>query len=416
MISVTEARSRIVGRFAPLPAEIVPLSAAAGRVLARDVPARLTQPPVAVSAMDGYAVRAADTQATGEGSGEATGARLKQIGEAPAGRPFGGDVGPGETVRIFTGGPVPAGADAILIQENAERDGDSVILAGPVSEGRYIRPAGLDFAAGDVLLSAGRLLRPRDIGLAAAVNAPWLPVVRKPVVAILATGDEIVLPGDPVGPDRIVSSNSWALAAFVERNGGTAQNLGIAGDDPAALQDAVRGMGRADLLVTTGGASVGEHDLIRPALGEIGLKVDFWKIAMRPGKPLIFGALERDGGSTPFLGLPGNPVSALVCALMFMAPVLQRMLGRPADGPPTETAILGADLAANDEREDYLRATLSADDAGRPVATPFTKQDSSMLSRLAAADALIVRPPHAQPAAAGDSVSIIPLSKDPVVI
>ncbi len=408
MISVAEARSRIVGRFAPLPAEIVPLSAAAGRVLARDVPARLTQPPVAVSAMDGYAVRAADTQTPG--------ARLRQIGEAPAGRPFGGAVGPGETVRIFTGGPVPDGADAILIQENAERDGDTVIAAGPVPEGRYIRPAGLDFSEGEILLPAGRVLRPRDIGLAAAVNAPWLPVVRKPVVAILATGDEIVLPGDPVGPDRIVSSNSWALAAFVERNGGTAQNLGIAGDDPAALQAAVRGMGRADLLVTTGGASVGEHDLIRSALGEIGLDVDFWKIAMRPGKPLIFGALEQESGSTPFLGLPGNPVSALVCALMFMAPVLQRMLDRPADGPPTETAILGADLAANDEREDYLRATLSADDAGRPVATPFAKQDSSMLSRLAAADALIVRPPRARPAAAGDSVAIIPLSKDPVAI
>ena len=404
MIPVAEARARIVGRFAPLPAEIVPLSAAAGRVLAHDVPARLTQPPMAVSAMDGYAVRAADTQAPG--------ARLRLVGEAPAGRPFGGAVGPGETVRIFTGGPVPAGADAILIQENAERDGDGVTVAGPVAEGRYIRPAGLDFSEGDVLLPAGRVLRPRDIGLAAAVNAPWLPVVRKPVVAVLATGDEIVLPGDPVGPGQIVSSNSWALAAFVERNGGTAQNLGIAGDDPAALQAAVRTMDRADLLVTTGGASVGEHDLIQSALGAIGLEVDFWKIAMRPGKPLIFGALKQESGSTPFLGLPGNPVSALVCALMFMAPVLQRMLGRPADGPPTETAILGADLAANDEREDYLRATLSTDGAGRPVATPFAKQDSSMLSRLAAADALIVRPPHAPPAAAGDSATIIPLSKD----
>ena len=408
MIPVAEARARIVGRFAPLPAEIVPLSAAAGRVLAHDVPARLTQPPMAVSAMDGYAVRAADTQAPG--------ARLRLVGEAPAGRPFGGAVGPGETVRIFTGGPVPAGADAILIQENAERDGDSVTVAGPVAEGRYIRPAGLDFSEGEILLPAGRVLRPRDIGLAAAVNAPWLPVVRKPVVAVLATGDEIVLPGDPVGPGQIVSSNSWALAAFVERNGGTAQNLGIAGDDPAALQAAVRSMDRADLLVTTGGASVGEHDLIQSALGDIGLEVDFWKIAMRPGKPLIFGALEQESGSTPFLGLPGNPVSALVCALMFMAPVLQRMLGRPADGPPTETAILGADLAANDEREDYLRATLSMDDAGRAVATPFAKQDSSMLSRLAAADALIVRPPHAALAAAGDNVAIIPLSKDPVAI
>ncbi len=404
MISVAEARSRIVGRFAPLPAELVPLSAAAGRVLARDVPARLTQPPLAVSAMDGYAVRAADTQAPA--------APLRLIGEAPAGRPFDGAVGPGTAVRIFTGGPVPAGADAILIQENAEAAGDTVVAAEPVETGRHIRPAGLDFAAGDILLPAGRRLGPRDIGLCAAMNAPWLPVVRRPAVAILATGDEIVLPGDPVGPGQIVSSNSWALAAFVEQNGGTAHNLGIVGDDPAALQAAVTGMERADLLVTTGGASVGEHDLIQPALGAVGLRVDFWKIAMRPGKPLIFGALERDGAATPLLGLPGNPVSTLVCALMFLAPVLRRLLGRPADGPPTEAAILGAGLPANDAREDYLRATLSADSAGRPVATPFARQDSSMLSRLAAADALIVRPPHAPPAAAGDSVAIIPLSKD----
>ena len=408
MISVAEARSRIVGRFAPLPAEIVPLSAAVGRVLARDVAARLTQPPLAVSAMDGYAVRAADAQSPG--------ARLRLIGEAPAGRPFDGAVTAGTAVRIFTGGPVPAGADAILIQENTEPAGDSVIVTEPVTGGRYIRRAGLDFSAGEILLPAGRVLRPRDIGLAAAANAPWLPVVRKPVVAILATGDEIVLPGDPIGTGQIVSSNSWALAAFVERNGGAAQNLGIAGDDPAALQAAVSGMERADLLVTTGGASVGDHDLIQPALGAIGLKVDFWKIAMRPGKPLIFGALEQDKATTPFLGLPGNPVSALVCALMFMAPVLQRLLGRLAEGPPTETATLGTDLPANDEREDYLRATLSTVDGGRAVTTPFAKQDSSMLSRLAAADALIVRPPHAPPAAAGDPVTIILLSKDLVAI
>lgn len=405
MISVAEARARIVSRFEPLAAETVPLSQAAGRILATDIAARVTQPPVAVSAMDGYAVRSADTQAAD--------ATLHCIGEAPAGRSFDGAVQTGTAVRIFTGGPVPAGADAILIQENTSRDGDTVTVIQPVDTGRYIRPAGLDFSEGDVLLAAGRRLTPRDVGLCAAINSPWVQVVRKPVVGILATGDEIVLPGDPVGPNQIVSSNSWALAAFVEQNGGTAVNLGIAGDTPAALQTAVAGMARADLLVTTGGASVGEHDLIQSALGDIGLSVDFWKIAMRPGKPLIFGALEnRSGGSTPFLGLPGNPVSSLVCALMFMAPILDRLLGKSGDARAKETALLGRDLPANDQREDYLRSTLSIDGDGALVVTPFDKQDSSMLSRLARADALIVRPPFAAPAKTGDQAQILRLSGD----
>jgi len=408
MIPVAEARQRIVSRFDPLGTETVSLANAVGRVLAEDVAARLTQPPTAVSAMDGYAVRAADTQKPG--------ATLRCIGEAPAGGRFDGTLEPGTAVRIFTGGPVPDGADAILIQENAERDGDQVRVTDPVGEGRYIRPAGLDFSAGDVLLTAGRRLTPRDVGLCAAINQPWVRVVRRPTVAILATGNEIALPGAPLGPNQIVSSNSWALAAFVERNGGVALNLGIAPDDPAALQASVSGVHQADLLVTTGGASVGEHDLIQSALGEIGLSVDFWKIAMRPGKPLIFGALKQASGQTPFLGLPGNPVSALVCALVFMAPILRRLQGLPDAALPTAPAELGADLPENDEREDYLRATLTTMDDGRLVATPFSKQDSSMLSRLAAADALIIRPPHAPPAKTGDAVQIVHLAADSVII
>lgn len=404
MISVAEARKRIVAPIAPLPAQTVPLTEAAGRVLAADVAARLTQPPVAVSAMDGYAVRAADTQGPN--------AALTCIGAAPAGQSFDGAVGEGTAVRIFTGGPVPKGADAILIQENTERDGDTIRVIEPVSTGRYIRPAGLDFSEGDVLLRAGRRLTPRDVGLCAAINAPFVSVVRRPVVGLLATGDEIVLPGDPVGPNQIVSSNSWGLAAFVEQNGGVALNLGIAGDDAGALQHAVSGMEKVDLLVTTGGASVGEHDLIQSALGEIGLTVDFWKIAMRPGKPLIYGKLERDGGATPFLGLPGNPVSSMVCALMFMAPILNRLSGLPEIDLPHDTAVLETTLPENDQREDYLRATLNRDDSGILMVRPFEKQDSSMLSRLAQADALIVRAPHAAAAQKGDTVSIIRLTND----
>ena len=408
MIPVAQARQRIVSRFDRLGVETVSFTQAAGRVLAEDVTARLTQPPVAVSAMDGYAVRASDARGIG--------AVLQCIGEAPAGGRFEGQVEPGMAVRIFTGGPVPNGADAILIQENAERDGDQIRVIAPVSTGRYIRPAGLDFTTGDVLLRAGRRLTPRDIGLCAAINQPWLRVVRQPIVAILATGNEIALPGDPIGPNQIVSSNSWALSAFVERNGGVALNLGIAPDDPAALQTAVSGLNHTDLIVTTGGASVGKHDLIQSALGVIGLSVDFWKIAMRPGKPLIFGALEQTSAQTPFLGLPGNPVSAMVCALVFMAPILRRLQGLPDAALATEPAELGTDLPANDEREDYLRAILDPAGNGRLVATPFAKQDSSMLSRLAAAGGLVVRAPHAPATAAGETVRIINLAADAVII
>lgn len=396
MISVEEARRRITQGLAATQAEIVQLAEAWGRVTAAPVVARLTQPPADVSAMDGYALRAADG---------IEGARLRVIGNAPAGHPFEGRVGANEAVRLFTGSVVPAGADAILLQEDASRDGEFVHVNQTVRAGRHIRRAGQDFAAGDVVLQAGRRMTARDVGLAAAANHPWIVVHRRPRIAVLATGDEIALPGEPIPAGGIVSSNSHALAALVRAVGGEPVVLPVARDDRAAIAavaDAAAGM---EMLVTTGGASVGDHDLIIESLQTRGLEVDFWKIAMRPGKPLIFGRL----GPVPVLGLPGNPVSALVCAILFLVPALSAMSGLPADPPRPITAVLGRDIAANDGRADHLRATLGRNEAGLWVATPFPVQDSSMLRRLALADGLILRAPHAPALPEGASVEVIRL-------
>ncbi len=398
MLSVAEARARIVAAFNRLGSEQVGLMNGPGRVLARDIAARVTQPPADVSAMDGYAVRAADVATVP--------ARLRVVGQAPAGGSYGGKVGAGEAVRIFTGGALPAGADAIVIQEDTAADGDEVIVREGAARGTYVRPAGLDFRAGDVLLRAGRLLTSRDIGIAAAMNVPWLSVTRRPRIAVLATGDEVVMPGDPVGRHQIVSSNGLSLAAFVAACGGDPIHLGIAPDDRGALRRMAEAAVGADLLVTSGGASVGDHDLVQAVLGEAGMKVDFWRIAMRPGKPLMFGRI----GATPVLGVPGNPVSTLVCATMFLRPAIDVMLGRAVAAEPQPTALLGRDLPANDSREDYLRARVSHDAHGRRVATPFDKQDSSMLSLLAQADCLVIRPPRAPAICAGTVVDIVLLS------
>ncbi|MEX2454925.1 MAG: gephyrin-like molybdotransferase Glp [Rhodospirillaceae bacterium] len=398
LLPVADAQQRILDAVSPLPAEQISLSAGLGRVLAADVAARRMQPPMPVSAMDGYAVRAADVGTLP--------AELRVIGYAPAGHAFEGSVGPGEAVRIFTGAPLPDGADTIVIQENAEQSGETVrVIDGTAPKGRFVRPAGLDFAEGDILLRAGRVLTARDIGLAAAMNVPWLMVRRKPRIAILATGDEIVMPGDPVGRDQIVSSNAVALACFIAAQGAEAIDLGIAPDEEDGLRTLAAGARGCDILVTTGGASVGDHDLVQGVLGDIGLEIDFWRIAMRPGKPLMFGSL----GSTFLIGLPGNPVSSLVCAIMFLAPAIRRMLGI-ADALPRRVAMrLGCDLEENDEREDYLRSSVSPGKDGMPVATPFSKQDSSMFATIARAGALVVRPPHAPPVRAGDTVTAIPL-------
>ena len=399
MLSVEEARARIVAGFKPLGIEQVGLAEALGRVLAEDLASRVDQPPVAVSAMDGYAVRAADVAGLP--------VTLKLVGYSQAGAGHAGTVGAGEAVRIFTGAPVPAGADAIVIQENTKAEGERVsVTDGKAPAGRFIRPAGLDFRSGQVLLKAGRRLTARDVGLAAAMNRPWLRVRRRPRIAILATGDEVVMPGEPVGPNQILGSNSLTLAAFVTACGGEAVQLGIAPDDRDALARMAAGAAGTDLLMTTGGASVGDHDLIQEVLGGQGFALDFWKIAMRPGKPLIFGRI----GPTPVLGLPGNPVSTVVCATVFLRPAMAAMLGEAAGLEASETALLAADLPANDERQDYLRATLSRDAQGRTTARAFDRQDSSMLATVAHADALIVRAPQAPAAKAGEPVEILRLA------
>jgi molybdopterin molybdotransferase len=398
MISVDEARKRLLAIVKPLGAEQVGLAQALGRVLAEEVTARRTQPPFPASAMDGYAARTADLKSVP--------ARLKVVGNVPAGQAYGKQLGPGEAVRIFTGSPVPDGADCIVIQEDTQRDGDTVTVNESPKPGLYIRPAGLDFRAGDVGLKPGQRLNARDLGLAAAMNRPWLLVARRPRVAILPTGDEVVLPGDPIGPNQIVSSNGIALAAYVESLGGEAVQLPIAPDDSRALQQIAAAAQGSDLLITTGGASVGEHDLVRDALGASGLTLDFWTVAMRPGKPLMVGTY-RD---TTMIGLPGNPVSTLVCALLFVKPALEKMMGLASVNAPNPKARLASDLPANDRRQDYLRARLARAADGMLEASPFDKQDSSMMSLLTQADCLVVRLPHAPPARRGEMVEFLPLS------
>ena len=404
MIPVETALERILSALAPCGSETVALAESFGRVLAADVTARVTQPPLAVSAMDGYAARGVDV--------EAGPVELRRIGAVHAGARFDGMVGPGECVRIFTGAPIPQGADTIVIQENTRADGDRVQVSEATPQGRYVRPAGLDFRAGETGLAKGEIVGVRQLGLAAAMNRPWLEVARRPRVAILATGDEIVLPGDPIGASQIVSSNALAIGAFVRCWGGEPIQLGIAPDRTDAVQELARGAAGADLLVTTGGASVGERDLVRSALGAAGLELDFWQIAMRPGKPLMFGRI----GAVPMLGLPGNPVSALVCSILFLRPALLRLLGATDLSEPRIDAVLGADLPANDQRQDYLRATLTRGADGTQIATAFARQDSSMLSVMTRADALLIRPPGAPALAAGSRVTVMPLRQALAVV
>ena len=398
MISVADALSRILSSVSPLATETVFLSAAHGRTLAEDLTARTTQPPFDVSAMDGWAVRATDIQ-----NAPVT---LKVIGSVAAGQGFEREINTGEAVRIFTGAAVPKGADSVVIQENTQFDDalTKVVVQKSIKLGANIRVKGLDFRADAIVLAKGTVLDARHIALAAAMNRPWLNVIRRPRVAILATGDEIVMPGEPLREHQIVSSNSHGLSALVTEVGGDPIILGIAPDQSDPLISMAEKATGADLLVTTGGASVGDHDLVRSALGTRGLKLDFWKIAMRPGKPLMFGQL----GPIPFLGLPGNPVSTFICALLFMQPMLRKMLGQIAVERSKLMVTLGSDLAANDQREDYMRATMTQE-AGKWIAYPFPIQDSSMMTPVVMADCLIIRPPQAPPIKAGGTIEVMVL-------
>ncbi len=397
MLSVKDALDRVAAGVAPLSPEQISLSAALGRVLFEDVAARVTHPPDAVSAMDGYAVQGADVNAAG--------ASLEVIGEAAAGRPFNGSVASGQAVRIFTGGVVPERADTIVIQENAMIDGSMVTVTEAVETGAFVRPRGLDFAAGQVLLKTGQRMTARDVGLLAAMNVNWLRVYRRPRVAIIATGDEVVMPGVPLGPGQIVSSNGVALEAYVRVMGGEPLNLGISPDRPEALTEALKASRSADIVVTTGGASVGDHDLVRQAFGRDGVALDFYKIAMRPGKPLIFGHI----GGLPMLGLPGNPVSTGVTALLFLRRAMAVMSGAGADAMETVLLPTASALPGNGEREDYMRSKLIRRPDGSPAAEAFRAQDSAMLATFALSDALIIRPPRAEAVPEGTAVPVLPL-------
>ena len=401
LIAVEEALARVLAGATPIrDVEEVPLAQAFGRTLARDLAARRTQPPSDVSAMDGYALRAADLAQAG--------ARLRLVGESAAGRGFSGAVGPGQCVRIFTGAPTPAGVDCILLQEDSIVEGDRIGAREAPVRGKHIRARGLDFLDGAMGLSAGIRLGPAELALAAAMNHARLPVVRRPRIAVLATGDELVAPGAAAGEDKIVCSNTFAVAAYIEGAGGVAVDLGIAPDDLAATEAAIARARDCDGLATLGGASVGDHDYVKTALANQGMKLDFWRLAMRPGKPLIHGVLE----GMSVLGLPGNPVSSMVCALVFLVPLVRKLSGDAEPAPDMRAfARLGRDLKANDKRQDYLRAALTRDADGALVATPHEVQDSSLISVLAQSQALIVRPPHAPAARAGDICTILPLAR-----
>jgi molybdopterin molybdotransferase len=399
LMPVAEALARVMADAQPLPAIATPLNEAHGRVLAEDLAALRTQPPADVSAMDGYAARAADVATVP--------VKLRVIGEVAAGHPFGDTVGSGEAARIFTGGVLPPGADTIVIQENTTPDGATVTVTVSAPKGRHIRRAGLDFERGAILLKKGTRLSDRDLALAAAMNHPTVPVHRLPKVAVLATGDELVMPGSEPGVGEIVYSNGYATMAMARREGCTVVDLGVVPDRLAETVAAVRrarGL-NADILVTSGGASVGDYDLVQQALAAEGLILSFWKVALRPGRPMMHGRL----GPMHALGLPGNPVSAYVCGVLFLVPLIRRLAGRSDVEPRSESALLGCDLPENDERADYLRATLSPGSDGIPVATPFPQQDSSMLVPLAKADCLLLREPHAPPARAGSRCRIIKL-------
>jgi molybdopterin molybdotransferase len=397
LLTVAEAQARMLQGVAPLGSEEVPISESAGRVLAQPLRALRTQPPFASSAMDGYAIRAEDG---------VKGTLLDVIGVAPAGHAFDGEVQPGSAVRIFTGAPLPEGADSVIMQEEVTAEGGRIRLGAHVRHGQHVRPLGIDFREGDAGIPAGHRLDWRSISFAAAMNHGRIAVNRRPRVAIIATGDELVPPGSDVGPGQIVCSNSYGVAALASRLGAEVFDLGIAADTHEAIGGAVKSAIdiAANVIVTIGGASVGDFDLVRPVLGEAGMELAFWKIAMRPGKPLMFGRL----GAAHVVGLPGNPVSSFVAARLFLDPLVRRLSGETEVLPKAEQMPVGRTMKANGPREDYVRARLAYRD-GHLVAEPLDNQDSSLLSRFAAADALIIRPMDAEDLPEGALAPVIRL-------
>ena len=393
LLPVEEARARILSNVKPLPPEYVPLAQALGRVLAKPLNAKRDQPPFNASAMDGYAVRTEDNAT-----------ELTVIGTSAAGHAFKGILKARQAIRIFTGAPVPASADAVVIRENTTTNGKIVSILQSARVGQNIRPRGLDFRKGETLLPAAICLNARDIGLAAAMNCNVVSVRKKPVVAVIATGDELVLPGKKPRADQIVSSNSNALIALAESFGAKVINGGIVRDDLKATERAILKMAKADIIVTTGGASVGDHDFIQQALKNTGVKIDFWKIALRPGKPFMYGRK----GKQQVLGLPGNPVSALVCARLFLKPLLDCLQGLPVEEEAT-MARLGIAMPANDSRQDYVRARIEIAPDGSRTATPYGKQDSSMQRTFRDAHCLVIRPPNTPAAGIGELVPILNL-------
>lgn len=395
---VADALAAVLANVSPLAEELVPLHEAFHRTLSRDVASLRTQPPAPMSAMDGYAARARDA---------VKGARLKVIGEAAAGTPFTGTVGEGEAIRILTGGVVPPDTDAIVIQEDVTREQDFITLDVDTIPGRHIRDAGIDFREGDVLLKRGTLLSDRDLSLAAGMNHPALPVHRKPRIAILATGDELKEPGSSLAPGQIISSNTYAIHALARDAGADTIDLGIVRD---TMEDTTRAIREArergaNVLVTSGGASVGDHDMVKASLEAEGIEIAFWQIALRPGKPLMHGR----GETMRVLGLPGNPTSSYICSFLFLVPLIRALSGRTEVHHTAETALLGSDVSANDHRQDYLRARLAINADGATVATPVRLQDSSLLGNLSMAQGLVIRPPHAPAAAAGERCAVLRL-------
>ena len=390
MISVSEARAHLLALVSKLETEEVPLAEAAGRVLAEDMQARRDQPPFSASAMDGYAVNAAEGEMH---------AMFKVIGEAAAGHAFDGRVGAGQAVRIFTGAPVPEGASFVVIQEDVTRTGNLITITGEPGSNHNIRPRGGDFTDGETV-SAPRLLTAADVALLAAMNIPSVPVTRRPEVALISTGDELMMPGGTPGPDQIIASNTFGLKAMLEGFGARARILPIARDTESSLRTAFELAEGADLVVTIGGASVGDHDLVGKVAQDAGMERSFYKVAMRPGKPLMAGRMN----SAAMVGLPGNPVSALVCGHVFLAPVIRAMLGLPDTGQPLLSAPLAEPLTANGPREHYMRARVE-DSKIRA----FPDQDSSLLTVLAGANALLIRPPGDGARDAGEPVQYLPI-------